>query len=218
MSKPSKTPEKSKSINVSDVGNGPNNDRPVPSLQPFERLISESEIEDYFGMSRRSLPNARLCGRDHPPFYRIGGRAIRYRLSEVEAWLKARQNRIAPRTRELESTPQAPSTAVNNMDITDEAFDAVEKVTSDALRNLISGGHIKKLDSTELRVLICYIKSMNRERMAYAPTEDIAEKIGIKSAPTINNARNRLVELGLLKAVKHRSGLMTGIYIVEIRD
>lgn len=50
--------------------------------------LTRSEAARYLGVSRRSMDNWATQGRG-PRFYRIG-RAARYRLSDLEAWLEAR--------------------------------------------------------------------------------------------------------------------------------
>lgn len=55
-----------------------------------DRLLSRDEIEDLFGLSRRWLELAAWRG-DGPPLIRISRRMVRYRRSDVVAWLDARR-------------------------------------------------------------------------------------------------------------------------------
>ena len=50
-----------------------------------EKLLSDRDLSGLTGRSRSSLQKDRLKG-DSIPFVRIG-RLVRYRLSDVEAWL-----------------------------------------------------------------------------------------------------------------------------------
>jgi predicted DNA-binding transcriptional regulator AlpA len=52
------------------------------------RLLSDFDLEEITGRARSTWQKARLTG-DGPPFIRIG-RLVRYRASDVEAWLAAR--------------------------------------------------------------------------------------------------------------------------------
>ena len=71
---------------------------PSDSNQP-KRALSEHEAADYIGMSRSFLRQDRMNGHREgrtpgPPFLRIG-RAIRYLIDDLDAWLEAL--RIAPK-------------------------------------------------------------------------------------------------------------------------
>jgi predicted DNA-binding transcriptional regulator AlpA len=58
-----------------------------PLSQLVEPLLTDSDLENLTGRARSTWQKARLKG-DGPPFIRIG-RLIRYRPSEVRAWLDA---------------------------------------------------------------------------------------------------------------------------------
>ena len=63
------------------------------------RLISETEAAPFIGMSRQFLRKSRMNGNlpNHtpaPPFIRIG-RAIRYDIQDLEAWI-ARHRCMVP--------------------------------------------------------------------------------------------------------------------------
>jgi len=51
------------------------------------RFVSEVELEQLTGISRRTWQKHRLCNRG-PQYYKIHG-SIRYDLEEVVAWIKA---------------------------------------------------------------------------------------------------------------------------------
>jgi len=57
------------------------------NLQLQRRFVSEAELEQVTGISRRTWQKHRLLGRG-PRFYKIHG-AIRYDLEEVLGWIKA---------------------------------------------------------------------------------------------------------------------------------
>ncbi len=56
------------------------------------RLLSEKELSQATGFSVRTLQSWRGRG-GGPPFIRVSPRCIRYRRSEVEAWLEERARR-----------------------------------------------------------------------------------------------------------------------------
>jgi predicted DNA-binding transcriptional regulator AlpA len=55
---------------------------------PIDPLLDDRDLERLTGGKRSTWQKRRLTG-DGPPFIRIGGRLVRYRRSEVEAWLAA---------------------------------------------------------------------------------------------------------------------------------
>ncbi len=57
------------------------------SLQFQRRFVSESELEQVTGISRRTWQKYRLFGRG-PRYYKIYG-SVRYDIEEVLAWIKA---------------------------------------------------------------------------------------------------------------------------------
>lgn len=58
-------------------------------LTPADRLIDEKHAAEYLGYTTRALQNWRLRG-GGPKFVRVSARSIRYRVSDVEAWVEAR--------------------------------------------------------------------------------------------------------------------------------
>lgn len=54
-----------------------------------DRLLSRAEVEVNFGLSRRFLEVSAVRG-DGPPMVKIG-RSVRYRVSDVRAWIEARR-------------------------------------------------------------------------------------------------------------------------------
>lgn len=54
-----------------------------------DRLLSRSEVEDYFGISRRFLEVSAVRG-DGPPFSRIG-RSVKYQVDDLRHWIAARR-------------------------------------------------------------------------------------------------------------------------------
>jgi prophage regulatory protein len=60
--------------------------------QPFQSdkaVIRRRQVEQLVGLSRSSL-YAAVLAQKFPAPYRIGARAVAWRLSEVEQWLEAR--------------------------------------------------------------------------------------------------------------------------------
>ncbi|MEO0624280.1 MAG: helix-turn-helix domain-containing protein [Pseudomonadota bacterium] len=57
-----------------------------------ERLLTRPEVAERYGISRRYLEIAVVRG-EGPPLIRIG-RSVRYRSSDVEAWIEAQ--RVVP--------------------------------------------------------------------------------------------------------------------------
>jgi predicted DNA-binding transcriptional regulator AlpA len=53
-----------------------------------ERLITTREAASLMSMAPGTLARARVYGTaGYPPFCRIGGKAIRYKMSSIMAWL-----------------------------------------------------------------------------------------------------------------------------------
>ena len=65
-----------------------------------QEFLSERGIEELGLASRRTLQAWRLLGRG-PRFIKVGGRSVRYRLADVEAWLAGQT--VTPATKEVGS-------------------------------------------------------------------------------------------------------------------
>jgi predicted DNA-binding transcriptional regulator AlpA len=61
--------------------------RPPPGHAAIDPLLDDRDLERLTGSKRSTWQKRRLSG-DGPPFIRLG-RLVRYRRSEVEAWLAA---------------------------------------------------------------------------------------------------------------------------------
>jgi predicted DNA-binding transcriptional regulator AlpA len=61
-----------------------------------ERYISDTEWEKISGIKRQTSANRRHLG-EGPPYYKVG-RSVRYKLSEVLAWLE--HHRVDPEARQ----------------------------------------------------------------------------------------------------------------------
>jgi excisionase family DNA binding protein len=59
-----------------------------------ERLLTAREVGDVLGFSSATIVDWFEAGK--LPGFRIGGR-LRFRLSEVEAWLEAQRGSVTPR-------------------------------------------------------------------------------------------------------------------------
>jgi excisionase family DNA binding protein len=66
-----------------------NRDEGVPSMQDF--LLSDKEACDYLAMNPGYLAKARVTG-ESPVFLKIG-RSVRYRKSDLDAWLSQKSRR-----------------------------------------------------------------------------------------------------------------------------
>ena len=62
---------------------------PNPRMAP---LLTETEAAEYLSLTNRALQAWRCQGRG-PRFVKISARAIRYRLSDLEAWVEDRLRR-----------------------------------------------------------------------------------------------------------------------------
>lgn len=60
--------------------------KPLASDTRF-RLLTRDEVEDLFGLSKRWLEVAATRG-EGPPIVRISPRMVRYRVSDIEAWIE----------------------------------------------------------------------------------------------------------------------------------
>ena len=70
------------------------------ALHPKKEFLNERELESLGLASQRTLQAWRLLGRG-PRFIKVGGRSVRYRLADVEAWLAGQT--VTPATKEVGS-------------------------------------------------------------------------------------------------------------------
>ncbi|MDD3354631.1 helix-turn-helix domain-containing protein [Zoogloea sp.] len=63
----------------------------APSLLSGEdRILTTLEVAEMLRLKPATLEKARSTGMgNYPPFVRLGGRRVGYRLSAVEAWIRA---------------------------------------------------------------------------------------------------------------------------------
>ena len=59
-------------------------------LKEMDRLLRRHEVEQLVGLARSSL-YAKVARDDFPAPVRIGLRAVRWRASDVAAWIESRQ-------------------------------------------------------------------------------------------------------------------------------
>jgi len=55
-----------------------------------QELLTREEAAELLGIRPQTLAAWKCLGRQGPPYVRVGMRAIRYRRSDLEAWLAAR--------------------------------------------------------------------------------------------------------------------------------
>ena len=55
----------------------------------MERLLSQKEVAQLIGQSVRNLERLRIDG-GGPVYIKLGGRCVRYRETDVEAWIASR--------------------------------------------------------------------------------------------------------------------------------
>ncbi len=55
-----------------------------------ERLLNEAESAQFLGLSPNTL-NRWRCLRKGPEFVKLGGRSVRYRLSDLTAWVESQR-------------------------------------------------------------------------------------------------------------------------------
>ena len=55
-----------------------------------EKLMTSKQVADYLGVSEGTMYEYRALGIG-PKYMRIGGRLVRYRLCDVDAWLEAQK-------------------------------------------------------------------------------------------------------------------------------
>jgi len=68
-------------------------------------LLTTHQAADYLGLSAAFLERDRWADK-RIPFVRVGERAVRYRLSDLERYIESRSSAIGPaRTREKVSRP-----------------------------------------------------------------------------------------------------------------
>ena len=60
------------------------------ALLPGPRLLTREEAAAVLGLSPQTLSNWASTGAGGLPYVQVSRRAIRYRLSDLEAWLAAR--------------------------------------------------------------------------------------------------------------------------------
>ena len=64
------------------------------TIKDDDRLLTRREVEDRFGITKRFLEVAVMRG-NGPPFVKVG-RLVRYRASDLRAWIEAQTVRATP--------------------------------------------------------------------------------------------------------------------------
>ena len=60
-----------------------------PNLHEGPRLLTTDEAGEILGLTRRAMEERRRRG-SGPPYIRVGGSTVRYRLADLEEWLDER--------------------------------------------------------------------------------------------------------------------------------
>lgn len=61
--------------------------------RPPVAAVNTEDAARYVGLAKSTLEKMRLYGRAGPPFATLSDSAIRYKLSDLDAWLSARTDR-----------------------------------------------------------------------------------------------------------------------------
>ncbi|MGP5049117.1 helix-turn-helix transcriptional regulator [Glutamicibacter ardleyensis] len=61
----------------------------IAPIEPSFALLTPSELGERFGMTKEALAQMRYRG-NGPRFIKLGGKQVRYRESDVQAWLEQR--------------------------------------------------------------------------------------------------------------------------------
>jgi excisionase family DNA binding protein len=61
------------------------------SAETSDRLLTRQEAARFLGISPKTLANWASTGRNHLPIIKIGGRLVRYRQSDLDAFATANQ-------------------------------------------------------------------------------------------------------------------------------
>ena len=64
--------------------------QPSRAYQEWNRLLDEDEAAEFLGLSPRTLQGLRVRG-GGPEYIKIGSRAVRYRLRDLEEFIEGRR-------------------------------------------------------------------------------------------------------------------------------
>jgi excisionase family DNA binding protein len=54
------------------------------------RYLTPKQAADYLGLSPKTLEKWRAAGTEGPPFIKMGAKAVRYDMAELDLWVKSR--------------------------------------------------------------------------------------------------------------------------------
>jgi hypothetical protein len=74
---------------------GKKNNTATTSKTQLPRFVSDIQVEEVSGISRRTLRHDRLLGRPRFPHYKVGGRCL-YDLDEVIAIIRSNIRNVPP--------------------------------------------------------------------------------------------------------------------------
>lgn len=71
--------------------NGPQNSNPPCAVDP---LLTSAQVAEALGVHENTIHNWRFLGRHPLPYVKIGGRLIRYRASDVKAFIDSKVQQV----------------------------------------------------------------------------------------------------------------------------
>lgn len=62
-------------------------------IKKERRYLIPKQAADYLGLSPKTLEKWRTDGTDGPPYAKMGAKAVRYDMDELDLWVKSRSRR-----------------------------------------------------------------------------------------------------------------------------
>lgn len=66
---------------------------PLRSAKPDALFLRTNQVQDRYGLSKKWLARCRSEGVGGPPFYKVSGKLVLYKVEELEAWIAAAAKR-----------------------------------------------------------------------------------------------------------------------------
>ncbi len=67
----------------------------MPTVSTTTTLLTTAEAAAHIGVAPSTLAHWRSAGDPHPPAVRLGRRALRYRVADLDVWLEAQVEQAA---------------------------------------------------------------------------------------------------------------------------